>query len=101
MKNALLTSLALLSLAAFAPRAEAGTTYVRVFDGYDRCGQPVYSWVPQSSGHCSSSYRSFDEPRRETYYSREYRRPTYSRDYCESSERSYRSTPRFTFRFGF
>ncbi len=100
MKNALLTSLALITLAAFAPRAEAGS-YVRVFNGYDRCGHPVYAWVPQSSGHCSSSYRSYDEPRRETYYSREYRRPTYSRDDCETSNRGYRSTPRFTFHFGF
>lgn len=99
MKYALLSSLAAISLCAFAPRAEAGT-YVRVFDGYDRCGHPVYVWVEQPSSHCST-YRRYEAPQRESYYSREYDRPVLRRDSCESSSRVYRSTPRFSFHFGF
>ena len=99
MKNALLTSLALIGLTAFAPRAEAGN-YIRVRDGYDRCGRPVYAWIRQPSGYCSSSHRTYYQPQRSDY-SHGYHRPTYLHNSCYSSFRGYYSAPRFSLHFGF
>ena len=99
MKNALLTSLALVGFAVFAPRAQAGTTFP-VLSGYDRCGHPVYMWVHRSSKSHSSNRDKYYVPERTDYYP-DYHRPTYLRDSCHSSVRGFYSPPRFSFHFGF
>ena len=99
MKNALLTSLALVGFAVFAPRAQAGTTFP-VLHGYDHCGRPVYMWVHRSSKSHSSNRDKYYLPQHSGYHSA-YRRPTYFHDSCHSSGRGYYTPPRFSIRFGF
>ena len=99
MKHAYLTALTLALLTAFAPHAEAAS-YRRVFDGYDRCGRPVYVWVRQSSSSCAPRYRTDCEPRHRDYFSG-YRRPILFHDAYSSSARDCYSSPRFSIRIGF
>ena len=90
MKTLLLSILAFLGLAAFAPHAEAGypCRYVRY---YDHCGRPVYGYT----------YRSYSYRPAYVYRPASYYRPrAYYYDSC-APRYSYYSRPPFSIHFGF